>query len=251
MTAQPDKNPAGMVLAAGHGTRMRPLTLTCPKPLIDVAGKPLLEHACNQLRSIDASPIVVNAHYLGEQIFEWSRKPENADILVSDETAMLLDTGGGVAKARDLLGDAPFFVFNSDAFWIDRPGHSTIKAMQARYDPARYDFLLLLSPHENAVGFDGKGDFFCDNDNRLTRRGSAETAPYIYAGCYLVHPRVFADCPSGAFSMNILWNRAIEQKRLSGIVLDGLWLHVGTPPAINEAETAIKQFTKQTDTSQL
>ena len=239
------KNETGtsaMVLCAGLGTRMRPLTLTTPKPLIEVAGKPLIAHAVDQLQNNGVNKTVLNTHYLAEQVESWVRKRHDANIEISSETDLLLETGGGVLKAKSKLGDAPFFVLNSDAFWIDRPNVSTLNKMRVRFDPEKCDFLLLLARHDAAVGFDGNGDFFQLKDNQLKRRGKADFAPFIFAGCYLIHPRVLTDCPTGPFSMNLLWNRALEKGRIRGMVHDGLWLHVGTPEAITQAERAIKNF---------
>ncbi len=240
----PDKEigRSGMILCAGLGTRMQPLTLTTPKPLISVAGKALIGHAVEQLENNGVTNIIVNTHYLGDQVEAWVSQHGNSAIKISDETDELLETGGGVVKAKNLLGTAPFFVLNSDAFWIDRPGVSTLARMRTAFDANECDFLLLLAEHNSAIGFDGNGDFFCDPDGRLQRRGNADFAPYIFAGCYLVHPRVLDNIPVHPFSMNVLWNRALKSGRVWGLVHDGLWLHVGTPDAIGAAEEAIKQF---------
>lgn len=241
-----DSEFSGMVLCAGLGTRMQPLTLTTPKPLISVAGKPLIDHAVSQLEKAGIKNIIVNTHYLADQVEAWVEAHPNRNIKISDERAELLETGGGVLKARALLGPAPFFVLNSDAFWIDQPGSasdtSTLEKMCQRFNPDKCDFLLLLARHEAAVGFDGNGDFFCCENGQLTRRGEADYAPYIFAGCYLAHPRVLENGPDGPFSMNVLWDRALEAGRIWGMVHDGLWLHVGTPEAIGAAERAIKKF---------
>jgi len=233
---------SGMVLCAGLGTRMRPLTLTTPKPLITVAGKPLIDHAVEQLENNGVTNIIVNTHYLAEQIETWVEHKNNPDIQISNETSLLLETGGGVVKAAPMLGAKPFFVLNSDAFWIDRPGISTIEKMRKQFDSEKCDFLLLLAKHEAAIGFDGNGDFFLSDNGALQRRGEADFAPYIFAGCYLAHPRVLANAPEGAFSMNVLWDRALSAGRIWGMVHDGLWLHVGTPEAIAAAERAIEKF---------
>ncbi len=233
---------SAMVLCAGLGTRMQPLTLTMPKPLVEVAGKPLIAHSVDQLKDNGVTNIVINAHYLADQIKTWVDQQNDSTLTLSDETELLLETGGGVLKAKSMLGPAPFFVLNSDAFWVDRPGTSTLKKMCRNFNREKCDFLLLLAKHEAAIGFDGKGDFFLASDGRLKRRGSEEFAPYIFAGCYLVHPRVLVNCPDGAFSMNVLWDRALASGRIWGMVHDGLWLHVGTPQAIGEAEQAIEIF---------
>lgn len=237
---------SGMVLCAGLGTRMRPLTLTRPKPLVEVAGKTLMEYALEQLEDNQVKNIVVNVHYLADQIESWLKDSDRTNIAISDERQELLETGGGVVKAKKQLGDSAFFVLNSDAFWIDRKDTSTLANMRAAFDDDKMDFLLLLSSHEQSVGYDGKGDFFIADDGRVKRRGQAATAPYVFAGCYMIHPRVLEDCPSGPFSMNLLWNRALERGRVFGLLHDGLWLHVGTPEAIGQAEEAIRHFQRET-----
>ncbi len=231
-----------MVLCAGLGTRMQPLTLTTPKPLINVAGKPLLEYGTRNLEKAGIETIIINVHYLAEQVEDWAHNYHGAEILLSDEKNQLLETGGGVCHAKAMLGNDPLFVLNSDSFWLDRPEKSSLKAMMAFFDKNKCDFLLLLTTHDNAIGFDGPGDFFCGDDAKISRRGEATKAPFIYAGCYLFNPAVLHDCPSGKFSMNVLWDRAIKQNRVMGFVHDGLWLHVGTPQAIAQTEKAIKNF---------
>ncbi len=230
-----------MVLAAGLGHRMRPLTLTTPKPLIKVAGKPIIDHSFDALRAAEIETAVVNVHYLPEQVEAWAlRQKSPPDIVISDERAELLDTGGGVAKALPLLGDQPFFVLNSDSFWIES-GESAFSRMRKAWNGAIMDCLLLVCPLERCVGFDGQGDFSIDAKGALIRKHADDTHPVVYIGCYLVHPRIFAGAGSGAFSMNILWNKAIAAKRLHGLVHDGLWLHVGTPEAIPLAEAALQR----------
>ena len=231
-----------MILCAGLGTRMQPLTLKTPKPIIKVAGKPLLEYGVRNLELAGIETIIVNVHYLADQVEGWARNHRGAAIVISDEKSALLETGGGVCHAAELLGDDPVFVLNSDSFWLDRPNQSSLKNMASIFDHNECDFLLLLTDHNNAVGFDGPGDFFCDADGKISRRASAPHAPYIYAGCYLMNPSVLKDCPKGKFSMNVLWDRAIKQNRVMGFVHDGLWLHVGTPIAIKQAQDAIENF---------
>ncbi len=223
-----------MVLAAGLGTRMRPLTLDRPKPLIEVAGRSLLDRGVDMLQRSGVTHMVVNKHYLPDQIEAWAGNRHDLEIAVQDETGLLLDTGGGVAQALPHLGCEPFFVLNSDSFWIDGPTPA-LKRMTTLWDDTRMDCLLLLSGKSRAIGFDGPGDFEMDTSGLLSRR-DGDTAPLVYAGAYLVHPRIFADAPDGAFSMNVLWNRLIANGRLSGMEHDSWWLHVGTPKAIAEAE---------------
>lgn len=230
-----------MVLAAGLGHRMRPLTLTRPKPLIQVAGKAIIDHSFEALRAARIETAVVNVHYLPEQVEAWAaRQKPPPRILVSDERAELLDTGGGVARALPLLGDEPFFVLNSDSFWIES-GEPALSRMRKAWNGAIMDCLLLVCPLAHCVGFDGQGDFTIDAEGTLVRKRADDHHPVVYIGCYLVHPRIFAGAEAGAFSMNILWNKSIAAKRLYGLVHDGLWLHVGTPEAIPLAEAALQR----------
>lgn len=228
-----------MVLAAGYGQRMRPLTLTRPKPLVEVAGKSLIDYGFDRLRAAGVEEAVVNVHYLPDQIEAWAKRQTSPRIVISDETAEILDTGGGVAKALPRLGDDPFFVINSDSFWVD-DGTPALDRLRAAWDDQRMDCLLLLSPLERTVGYDGKGDFTRGPDGRLARRASSEGAPLAYIGGYLVAPRLFEGAPQGSFSMNRLWDKAIAAGRLFGIEHTGRWLHVGTPDAIGLAEAALK-----------
>ena len=229
-----------MMLAAGLGTRMRPLTLTRPKPLIEVAGRSLLDRGVDALQRAGVSEVVVNKHYLADQIDGWAAARATPHIIVQDEEALILDTGGGVAKALPHLGPDPFFVLNSDSFWVDGPAPA-LQRMREAWNDATMDCLLLLARKNRSTGFDGPGDFDMDDTGRLTRR-SGETAEHVYAGAYLVHPRLFRDAPEGAFSMNELWNRALAEGRLHGLVHDGWWLHVGTPGAIALAEDKLRQL---------
>ncbi len=230
---------SAMVLAAGLGQRMRPITLTRPKPLVEVAGKALIDHGFDRLRQAGVSTAVVNVHYLANQIEAWAARQASPRIIISDERAELLDTGGGVAKALPLLGEQPFFVINSDSFWIDGP-EPALDRLRATWDDAAMDCLLLLCPLPQTVGYDGVGDFVRDRSGRLSRKAKAEGEPLAYIGAYLASPRLLADAPMGKFSMNVLWDRAIASGRLFGLSHQGLWLHVGTPDAIDLAEAALK-----------
>jgi N-acetyl-alpha-D-muramate 1-phosphate uridylyltransferase len=230
-----------MVLAAWLGHRMRPLTLKTPKPLIKVAGKPIIDHSLEALRAAKIETAVVNVHYLPEQVEAWAhRQKPPPQILISDERAELLDTGGGVVNALPMLGGEPFFVLNSDSFWVESD-EPALSRMRKAWNDTDMDCLLLVCPLERCVGFDGHGDFSIDARGALVRRRGNDDHPVVYIGCYLVHPRIFAGAGTGAFSMNILWNRAIAAGRLYGLVHDGLWLHVGTPDAIPLAEAALKR----------
>lgn len=230
---------AAMVLAAGYGQRMRPLTLTRPKPLVEVAGKALIDYGFDRLRAAGVTHAVVNVHYLAEQIEAWAKQQSSPAITISDERVEILDTGGGVAKALPLLGASPFFVINSDSFWQDE-GKPALERLRAAWDDEAMDCLLLLSPLPRTVGYDGTGDFIRKADGRLARKAKTEGEPLAYIGGYLVAPRLFADAPDGKFSMNVLWDRAIARGRLHGVVHTGKWLHVGTPEAIPLAEAALK-----------
>jgi N-acetyl-alpha-D-muramate 1-phosphate uridylyltransferase len=228
-----------MVLAAGYGQRMRPLTLTRPKPLVEVAGKALIDYGFDRLRASGVGTAVVNVHYLPEQIEAWAKKQPSPRIVISDERSEILDTGGGVARALPLLGADPFFVINSDSFWVDE-GVPALDRLRGAWDDASMDCLLLLSPLERTVGYDGAGDFVRGGDGRLTRRANSGGRPLAYIGGYLVSPRLFGDAPEGKFSMNLLWDRAIAAGRLFGVEHAGRWLHVGTPEAIGLAEAALR-----------
>jgi MurNAc alpha-1-phosphate uridylyltransferase len=228
-----------MVLSAGIGQRMRPLTLQKPKPLIEVGGRTLIDYAFDRLRASRVGDAVVNVHYLADQVEAWAvRQQPPPRLVISDERQQLLDTGGGVAKALPLLGPDPFFVLNSDSFWIES-GRPALDRLREAWDGDRMDCLLLVCPLSRCIGFDGRGDFTVENGGRLVRKLPNDASPVVYIGCYLVHPRLFMNAARGPFSMNVLWNKAIEERRLFGLVHDGLWLHVGTPDAIPPAEAAL------------
>jgi MurNAc alpha-1-phosphate uridylyltransferase len=230
-----------MVLAAGFGTRMRPLTDTMPKPLVPVLGKPLIGHVFDRLRAGQVKRAVVNAHYLAHQIEDWCATVRDPQVSVSDERDTILDTGGGIARALPLLGDAPFFVVNSDSFWLDGPVPA-LSRLRQHWDDGEMDCLLLLSDIAQTTGYDGTGDFVLNPGGRLARRRDRPEAKALaYIGGYLVHPRLFADAPTGAFSMNLLWDRAIARGTLFGLAHDGHWLHVGTVAAIAEAEDYLRR----------
>lgn len=229
---------AAMIMGAGLGTRMRPLTDDRPKPLVRVAGRTLIDHSIDRLVAAGVDRIVVNVHYRAQMLREHLAQRRDVTIVISDESDQLLDTGGGVVKALPLLGDAPFFVLNSDSIWTE-DGPSALAAMLAAFDPARMDGLLLLADMATALGYDGKGDFGLASDGRIARARGSDLPPFAYPGAQLVHPRLFADAPAGAFSTNILWDRAIAAGRLYGTVLNGTWLHIGTPQARDEAESLL------------
>jgi len=238
-------NPSGkpletaMVLAAGLGKRMRPLTATRPKPLVEVAGKPLLDHVFDRLRAAGIRKAVVNVHYLADALEAHLRtRVKDIDIAVSDERAQLLETGGGIVKALPLIDDDPFVVVNSDNFWVDGP-IDALRLLASRWDDSEMDALLLVVPLARANCHGGTGDFHMDAIGRVTRRRPGRVAPFVYTGIQLVSHRLFADPPEGAFSTNILWDRAIAKGRAFGIVHQGLWFDVGTPGAIKATEAML------------
>ena len=228
-----------MVLAAGRGERMRPLTERMPKPLVPVAGKPLLDHVLDRLAAAGVERAIVNVHYLAGMIEDHLRGRNSPQITISDERDVLLDTGGGVVRALPLIGAAPFFHLNSDTIWIDG-AKPNLERLGEAFDPDNMDALLLLAPVSASIGYDGRGDFTMMPDGRLKRRAEREVAPFVYAGAAILRPALFKDAPSGAFSLNKLFDRAAAAGRLHGVRLEGTWMHVGTPDAIAKAEAAIK-----------
>jgi MurNAc alpha-1-phosphate uridylyltransferase len=228
-----------MVLAAGLGKRMRPLTATRPKPLVEVAGKPLLDHVLDRLRAAGIKRAVVNVHYLPDSVqAHLQRQLPDLEILISDERSLLLETGGGVTKALPLIEDDTFLVVNSDNLWVDGPVDA-IRLLAGRWDEQAMDALLLVVPLAHAHCHGGVGDFRMDPLGRLTRRAPGKPAPFVYTGVQIVSRRLFEDAPAGAFSMNLLWNRAIAEGRVFGMVHEGLWFDVGTPPAIARTEAIL------------
>ena len=222
-----------MVLAAGLGLRMRPLTKRTPKPLIPVAGRSMLDRVFDRLDEAGVPNRVVNTHWLADQI---ARHLANHSGVILSHEDVLLETGGGVADALPLLGAQPFFVCNADIIWLDGARPALIRLADA-WDAARMDALLLLEPVGRAFGYEGPGDFFRADDGRLQRRGDAPTAPFVFTGVQILHPRLFADAPDGEFSLNILYDRAQAARRLCGLVHDGDWLHIGTPEILTAAES--------------
>ncbi len=229
-----------MVLAAGRGERMRPLTDTRPKPLIAVGGRAMLDRALDALVRAGVEATVVNLHHLGEMIAQHLAVRAAPRIHLSRETT-LLDTGGGVTAALSQLGPAPFFVVNGDVVWTDGPTPA-LSRLAAAFEPDRMDALLLLVRREAAVGFDGAGDFYLEAEGRAVRRGARASAPFVFGGLQVLAPALFADAPSGAFSLNLLYDRAAQRGRLCGLVHDGDWLHVGTPQGLDLAEKALARL---------
>jgi len=231
-----------MVLAAGLGTRMRPLTDKIPKPLVPVAGKPLIDHVLDRLADAGVARAVVNVHYRAEQIEQHLAYRTRPQIVISDERGLLLGTGGGVARALPQLGHAPFFHINSDTILIDGV-QPNLARLAETFDPDTMDALLLLAPTAGSIGYAGRGDFAMAPDGRLNKRPEQEVAPFVYAGAAILSPALFNGAPTGDFSLTALFDRAAEAGRLYGLRLEGLWMHVGTPEAGAAAEKAIRGST--------
>jgi len=229
-----------MIMGAGLGLRMRPLTDDRPKPLVTVGGKTLIDHSIDRLVATGVSRVVVNVHYKAEMLRAHLAKRHDVEIVFSDETEMLLDTGGGVVKAMPHFGEAPFFIINSDSIWIEN-GAPVLSSMLAEWNESRMDGLLLLADMNTALGYEGTGDFALKSDSHLIRARDAQAGDgvFAYPGIQIAHPRMFTDAPEGAFSTNIMWNCAIAGRRLFGTVMDGAWIHVGTPQAREEAEATL------------
>lgn len=230
---------SAMVLAAGLGKRMRPLTATRPKPLVEVAGRTLLDRALDRVEKAGIATAIVNAHYFADQIdAAVAARPGPLKIRVSDERAQLLETGGGVTKAMPLIDADPFFVINADNMWIDG-STDTLRLLAQRWDPATMDALLLLVPLARASGYEGRGDFHLDPNGLVSPRGEFRIAPFVFSGIQLISKRLFDGEPSEPFSMWRVWNKALASGRLYGAVHQGLWFHVGTPASVGETEVLL------------
>lgn len=227
-----------MVLAAGLGVRMRPITERMPKPLIEVGGKALIDHALDRLASAEVELAVVNIHHFADQMRRHLASRRRPEIVVSDERDRLLGTGGGALRALSQLGPAPFYHLNSDTIWIEGVTPN-LDRLAAAFDPAIMDALLLLAPTATSIGYDGRGDFSLGPDGRLTARAEREIVPFVYAGVAIFASALFEAAPDGSFPLSRLFDRAAAAGRLHGLRLDGLWIHVGAPRAIAEAEAAI------------
>jgi N-acetyl-alpha-D-muramate 1-phosphate uridylyltransferase len=236
MTAAPAPVRA-MVLAAGKGLRLRPITLSRPKPLVEVGGQTMLDGVLDRLADTGVAEAVVNAHYLGQMIESHLQGRTRPRIHLSHEEA-LLETGGGVKKALPLLGEEPFFVINGDILWRDGKVPALRRLAEA-WDGARMDALLLLQPTATAVGYEGLGDFVMDQLGRLRRREEGEVAPFLFAGLQILSPGLFAGTPDGPFSLNLIYDRALAAGRLYGLRHDGAWYHVGTPEDLQRVEAAL------------
>jgi N-acetyl-alpha-D-muramate 1-phosphate uridylyltransferase len=231
-----------MVLSAGLGTRMRPLTDKMPKPLVEVGGKPLIDHVLDRLADAGVERAVVNVHYFADKLERHLAARTRPQITISDERGMLLGTGGAVVKALPLLSEAPFFHVNSDSIWVDGVKPNLARLAET-FDAAAMDALLLLAPTTGSIGYAGRGDFAFAADGRLRRRAEREVAPFVFAGAAILSPALFKDAPQGEFPLTDLFARAAEAGRLHGLRLEGLWMHVGTPDAIALAENAVRAST--------
>lgn len=229
-----------MVLAAGFGKRMLPLTEKMPKPMVQVDGVSLIDRVLDRLHDASVARAVVNVHYLGDVVMRHLASRASPKIKISDERDAILDTGGGIVRALPLLGGAPFFLVNSDTIWIEGAAPN-LPRLAAAFDESKMDALLLLAPVAGAVGYGGPGDFSMSPEGLLAKRGEREVAPFVYAGAAILHPRLFRDAPRGAFSLLRSFERAESEGRLFGLRLDGIWMHVGTPEAIRDAEDAIRK----------
>jgi MurNAc alpha-1-phosphate uridylyltransferase len=229
-----------MIMAAGLGKRMRPLTATRPKPLIEVNGKALLDHVLEKLRLAGVKKVVVNVHYLADALEAHLKTREHGlEVVISDERDLLMETGGGLVRAAPLIDSDPFLALNSDNLWIDGPA-DTVKLLASHWDDSKMDALLLLVPQARALNHRGMGDFHMDPTGRIRRRAKSHVAPFVFTGIQIVSKRLLRDAPDGPFSTNILWDRAIEEGRCFGAVHQGLWFDVGTPQSIQLTETALE-----------
>ena len=229
-----------MIMAAGLGKRMRPLTATTPKPLIPVGGKPLLDHVLEKLAAAGVKKAVVNVHYLADAVeAHLATRAHGLEVAISDERSLLMETGGGLVQAAPLIDSDPFIALNSDNLWVDGPA-DTLKLLASHWDDAKMDALLLLVPLARAENHRGMGDFHMDRSGRLRRRDRSHVAPFVYTGIQMVSKRLLRDAPEGPFSTNILWDRAIEEGRCFGAVHQGLWFDVGTPKEIPITEAALE-----------
>ena len=232
-----------MIMAAGLGTRMRPLTNDRPKPLVQVAGKALIDHALDRLVAAGVKQAVVNLHYKADMLRAHLAKRRDIEIRYSDETGELLGTGGGVARALPMFEGQPFFILNSDSIWVEGVAPALGRMIEF-WDDARMDGLLLMASMVTAMGYEGRGDFVLDAEGHVARPGENALTPFAYPGVQIVHPRLFDGAPAGEFSTNLLWDRAIKVRRLFGTRLDGVWIHVGTPQARDEAEAYLAKLSQ-------
>lgn len=228
-----------MILAAGFGTRMRPITETLPKPLIQVGGRALIDYSLDRLDEEGLREVIINVHHLGQLIESHVKRRTSPPVVFSREPE-ILETGGGIAKALPLLGDKPFLVINADVMWLNGP-HSALYRMAETWDESRMDGLLLLHSTVEAYGYTGMGDFNVDPAGVLSPRPERELSPFLFTGIQILHPRLFEGAPEGRFRLNVLYDRAMEKRRLYGMIHDGEWFHVGTPEGLADAEAYMQE----------
>ena len=224
-----------MIMAAGYGTRMRPLTNTMPKPLVKVKGRALIDHVIDRLIAVGVTTIVVNVHYMGDQIVSHLAQRKDAEFIISDETETLLDSGGGVFKALHHFKGEPFFHANADTVWVEGASHALPRLIET-WNPDEMDALMLLASTVTTVCYEGRGDFMMDADGRLTRVPEGRVSPFVWMSMEILHPRLFDGVMETKFSINPLWNKAIENGRLFGQRLDGVWMHIDRPDAVTASE---------------
>jgi MurNAc alpha-1-phosphate uridylyltransferase len=230
-----------MVMAAGKGTRMAPLTDRLPKPLVPFMGDALIDHVLDRLEDAGIEEVIVNIHHFADMLQAHLARREYPRIVISDEREQLLDTGGGARKAMHLLGNEPIITFNSDSVWVEGWG-SNLRRLIDTFDPERMDALLMIADACRTIGYVGRGDFHMDPLGRLLRRGPAETVPYMFAGVQIIKPHLFAEGPEGAFSTNLIWDRLIERDRLYGLRMSGVWMHVGTQEDLAASEAFVRDL---------
>ncbi|MFT4090304.1 MAG: nucleotidyltransferase family protein [Asticcacaulis sp.] len=229
-----------LILAAGLGTRMQPLTNDRPKALVEVGGKALIDHMIDRLKAAGVRRFVVNVHYFADRLEAHVKRRTDIDIVISDEREALLETGGGLKKARPLLGEDAVFVANIDSVWLQDGADSALNDLKSRWQPDQMDALLLLAHMSRSTGFDGAGDFFLEQDGRLRFRNQAATAPYAYMGVHITHPNIVDMVEAEAFSLTPIWRAKAEQNRLYGAIMEGDWMHVGDPVARDIAEARLR-----------
>jgi len=239
MNNRPKPLTHAMILAAGLGRRMRPITDRTPKPLVKVDNRPLIDHAIDRLVEGGVTDVSVNLHYLGAQVERHLTRSEMPKVTFSWEREKLLDTGGGVKQALAQLGKTPFWVVNCDSLWLNGPTQMMARALE-QWDPEKMDALLILHSTVDAYGYEGRGDFNVDPDGLVSRRPEMEIAPWLFTGIQILSPKVFKNTPRGAFSLNRIYDTAIENRRLYGMVHDGEWFHVGSPDGLAEVEGFMK-----------
>jgi MurNAc alpha-1-phosphate uridylyltransferase len=224
-----------MIMAAGFGTRMRPLTNKIPKPLVKVQGRALIDHVMDRLVAAGVKTIVVNIHYMGDQIKAHVEKRKDVEIIISDETDTILDSGGGIFKALPHFKGEPFFHANADTVWVEGASHA-LERLKAAWKPSEMDALMLLASTVTTVCYDGRGDFMMDADGRLSRVPEGRISPFVWMSMEILHPRLFDGVTPGKFSINPLWDKAIAKGRLFGQRLDGVWMHIDRPEAVKQSE---------------